>query len=166
MVFLAEATVFIIPVYLIYRWFQGVEGKKDGTYIFLGTVFSLLFAVLMGSIAGRPSPFQIYETVVSGAAENSFPSTHMTVMFGFLFSLFYRDSGRKFLWGFLVITIITAFARVYIGEHYPLDVLGSVLAGLGGLLVVKLSGFFDTFLEKILERLDSFENSIRNSLSK
>jgi len=57
----------------------------------------------------------------------SFPSNHAANIFGaaFFLSTVYRT------WSFFMIplAVIVGYSRIYVGEHYPLDVLGGVLLG-------------------------------------
>jgi undecaprenyl-diphosphatase len=62
----------------------------------------------------------------------SFPSSHATNTFGFamlLSLLFYRKYKwilpLAFLWAFLV-----SYAQIYVGLHYPLDIIGGMLLGI------------------------------------
>jgi undecaprenyl-diphosphatase len=57
----------------------------------------------------------------------SFPSNHAMNMFGqaMMLSLFYR---RQAVWFFLFAAVI-GISRIYVGVHYPLDILGGALAG-------------------------------------
>ncbi len=58
----------------------------------------------------------------------SFPSSHATNLFGaaWLLSRFYRP-----LWPlFFLLASLVAYSRVYVGVHYPSDVLGGALLGL------------------------------------
>jgi undecaprenyl-diphosphatase len=57
----------------------------------------------------------------------SFPSSHAMNMFGqaILFTLFYR---RKWPW-FYIFAAVIGFSRIYVGVHYPLDVLAGAIFG-------------------------------------
>ncbi len=62
----------------------------------------------------------------------SFPSTHATdhfAMAAFLILLFYKKWPWIALWATLWAGII-CFAQVYVGVHYPIDVLGGALYGI------------------------------------
>ena len=54
--------------------------------------------------------------------DSSFPSNFATVLFAIAFSFMIKD--RR--WGsvYLALALIGGFARVFVGIHYPLDILG------------------------------------------
>jgi undecaprenyl-diphosphatase len=57
----------------------------------------------------------------------SFPSNHAVNLFGAAFFLGYVYRG----WSFFLIfaAIVVGYSRVYVGEHYPLDVAGGIVLG-------------------------------------
>jgi undecaprenyl-diphosphatase len=70
--------------------------------------------------------------LISCGVGKSFPSSHATNTFGFamlLSLLFYRKYKwilpLAFLWAFLV-----SYAQIYVGLHYPLDIIGGMLLGI------------------------------------
>jgi undecaprenyl-diphosphatase len=70
----------------------------------------------------------------------SFPSNHAANIFGAAF--FISHIYRKWAYFLLPMAITVGYSRVYVGEHYPLDILaGAVLGGLGagiGILLFNL----------------------------
>lgn len=61
-----------------------------------------------------------------------FVSSHAANTFGlaiFIGLLFYRKN-KRFLWFGLVWASVVSFSRIYLGVHYPLDIVGGALVGL------------------------------------
>lgn len=86
----------------------------------------------------RARPFVsgvVNQLVAHNPAEASFPSGHTTVMFALAFSLLFVN--RK--WGavYLIIALISAFSRVVVGVHFPMDILGGILVGLLSAILVR-----------------------------
>jgi undecaprenyl-diphosphatase len=61
----------------------------------------------------------------------SFPSTHATNHFGFALIVgasLYKEHKWP-LYALLVIAVMISFAQVYVGVHYPIDVIGGAILG-------------------------------------
>ena len=96
----------------------------------------------------RPRPFQtidptiIHHLVGPSGINLSFPSNHAanTAALATVFSSVYHHL-RFIFWG---LTIIVMFSRVYIGVHYPLDIIsGCMLGSFYGLFLVKGWDYFN-----------------------
>jgi len=79
-------------------------------------------------LLSRPRP-SLFTPLVS-ASGFSFPSGHVTASvatFGFLAVLLWRE--KRFGWAIasLVLVPLVALSRIYLGVHYPSDVLGSLI---------------------------------------
>lgn len=61
----------------------------------------------------------------------SFPSSHATNHFtmGVFFYLIFLRIFRKYAFIFLVWAAIISFAQIYVGVHYPIDILGGTILG-------------------------------------
>lgn len=104
-------------------------------------------AVVIGALSsrglrdliGRPRPSTTYASphpLVHAPTDPSFPSGHTTVSFAAAAVLVYFKP-RLALPLFLLAAAI-GFSRVYVGVHYPFDILGGAAFGLviGALLIV------------------------------
>ncbi len=113
---------------------------------FMLAVVLLLSAILspaLKSVIYRERPFYTHTHIEKRAAggESSFPSGHALEAFAMALtvSLCFRKRSLTiavFIWALLV-----GYSRIALGVHYPSDVLGGMLIGMGmALLVVWLSG--------------------------
>lgn len=74
--------------------------------------------------------FQNLKLIIAKADDWSFPSGHTTNSLACSWVLF-RKAPKK--WGIpaLVLAILIALSRLYVGIHYPTDVLGGAVIGIG-----------------------------------
>jgi undecaprenyl-diphosphatase len=74
-------------------------------------------------------------TPLIGESGASFPSGHAAFFFALSFMLFAFD--RK--WGawFLTLAFINGLARIFVGVHYPMDILGGIVVGFISYLIVQ-----------------------------
>jgi membrane-associated phospholipid phosphatase len=76
--------------------------------------------------------------LVQHGADNSFPSDHASVAFAVAFAVlaFHRRFGLVLLVGAAAVAI----DRIFVGVHYPVDVVASLFVGLGSALAVTTVG--------------------------
>ena len=97
----------------------------------------------VGMVVDRPSP-SLAISEMSRADSGSFPSGHTTgavVFYGTLTFLAFSNIGRTSvkIWvivGAVAIVGLTALSRVYVGAHWPSDVLASLLIGALGVVAI------------------------------
>jgi undecaprenyl-diphosphatase len=65
----------------------------------------------------------------SHTADYSFPSDHMTIFVCFALALISAKAVRTGL-VVLGISILVAWSRIYLGVHFPLDMIGGVITGM------------------------------------
>lgn len=113
-------------------------------YLFVligGSVSSYLVSVLIGFGTGRLRPFasslQVHQLVSASFSHKSFPSSHATVAFALAMSVFLFNRA----WGIpmLAAAFLVSWGRVFVGVHYPSDVVaGAILGMLGSYIIYKL----------------------------
>ena len=79
-------------------------------------------------------------TLVPTSTSYSFPSSHATNIFGLATIL--SNKYRNFRFYFFSVALVVGISRVYVGVHYPFDVLAGALVGiLCGLGALKLEKY-------------------------
>ncbi|UVK79047.1 MAG: undecaprenyl pyrophosphate phosphatase [Sodalis sp. Ffu] len=129
-IFFARDAVAFFPLVLILNWFFcNIETKKVVLHAILSMLMALAINVVIGSFWQHPRPFMMPygHTFLDHSANNSFPSDHMSLVSAISFSLIV--SGILCLQGMVlfVLSLMIAWGRIYLGVHFPLDMLASLM---------------------------------------
>ena len=151
-------------VFLIAFWFfikQPLQTKINIVFIgFFCALLSYLVALLAGHLYYNPRPFVEghFTPLIAHDTENGFPSDHVLMISVISIVIFIFNKGYGAL-TFLV-TLIVAYARVYVGVHHYIDVVASILITWVVTFLFYLiyqRHLFDKFLGNIYTRLKNFE---------
>ncbi|GAA0657752.1 phosphatase PAP2 family protein [Streptomyces thermocarboxydovorans] len=96
----------------------------------LAAAVAVLVNVPIRGFVERPRPFndhQGLEVLVTGKTDYSFVSDHATITMALAVGLFLAN--RKFGIVGIGIALLEGFCRVYMGVHYPTDVVGGLALG-------------------------------------
>ena len=94
---------------------------------------SALVALGIGQLIGmafpRPRPYLSHQVnlLIAPTADTSFPSDHATL--GFAVAVLVWRYNRRAGTALLLLALVLVFARVFVGAHYPSDVLGGAVLG-------------------------------------
>lgn len=118
-----------------------IWGRPDRRGRMLATIVGVSVAVGINQILGilwyepRPSVIGLGHTLIRHAADNSFPSDHATFMWSLGLSLIVTAAAKR--WGVTICLagLLVAWARVYVGLHYPIDMVASLLVAPAGAVI-------------------------------
>jgi undecaprenyl-diphosphatase len=132
----------VIALWFLYGWIAGRPVDRKGALTaFVAALGALAVVQLIDRLWARPRPFVAHpdavHLLIAHAADPSFPSDHVTAA-GAIAAVLLALHRRLGMLALLFAALL-AYARVYIGVHYPGDVLGGALLGLAvGMLLVTL----------------------------
>ena len=139
MIYLTEygREAFWIMTIILLFIFGGIAGKKTAIVLALAFIVLIPIGFVAKEVVHRPHP-TIPESdflLAQDPNEYSYPSGHATIVSaGAAIALaLFRDSKRKLAIS-LALTAeaaLVCISRVYVGGHYPLDVVGGILLGVG-----------------------------------
>lgn len=93
---------------------------------------ALITNVCLKNLVARPRPYDACAAIiplVKKLSDYSFPSGHTCASFASAF-IYWRMLPKKYGIITMVLAVLIAFSRLYLGVHYPTDVLGGFLVGL------------------------------------
>lgn len=128
---LADQAIWLAPIALIIGWFRGSERTR---MLMLEATASGLAGLLINQAIGlfwqHPRPFMmgLGNTFIPHVADSSFPSDHLTLLWSIAFSFLMHQRPRLAGMVLALLGLPVAWARIYLGVHFPLDMVGAALA--------------------------------------
>lgn len=138
---LGNAGLFWIALSMILLIFPAT--RKAGALALLSMMLCFLITNLwLKPLIARPRPYTRVpglEILIPRPSDWSFPSGHSTASFAAACSYFHAAPKKRSAIPALILAAMIAFSRLYVGVHYPTDVLGGILVGcLGSYIIWKI----------------------------
>ncbi|MES9700159.1 undecaprenyl-diphosphatase [Bacillus sp. JJ927] len=131
MIAITNSVPYVAILFMLILWFN--NGKKENAvrkqytvlYTTLSVSIALLVNVLIHAVYYHPRPFITHHVnqLVPHAADSSFVSDHSVLVFSIAFVFILRGEKLKYI--ALIWAILVGVSRMYVGVHYPLDILGA-----------------------------------------
>jgi undecaprenyl-diphosphatase len=160
MVFVTKDALFVYALVLLLMWFFGNE-KFKYTVIFatITGIFGLFLNFIIGHVYYEPRPFVTHHVhlLIKHVKDASFPSDHTTGAFSLALAVLWQRHFKIGL-GMLIFATLTGISRIYVGHHYPFDILGSMIVAL---LMSRLIYTSSSFFRPIGDIIITIYNRIR-----
>jgi membrane-associated phospholipid phosphatase len=114
----------------------GNDGRKTALILVLSIIVITLVNSILKDLLQRPRPeIPSDKRLVAQDKEFSFPSGHASIVSGCAITtavLFSNTTKRKIIVCLVILeAALVCLSRIYVGVHYPSDVLGGILLGTG-----------------------------------
>ena len=157
-------------LWIALMWKGGARGRTAALLLFpLILLSDQLSSSFIKPLAQRPRPchligeirvIQNVRLLVDCGSGYSFPSSHAVNNFAaaILFSFFFK----KWFWMFISFAIIISYSRIYVGLHYPSDVMGGAMMGIACAFIIL--GLWKVLCQHVPAiSLDTEQHSLRES---
>jgi len=151
MVFFAADAIYLYALLLVIAWFALPRRDGAARHALVTSALAALFGLAVNFVTGhywfRPRPFAVlpagsFRQLIPHAPDASFPSDHATASFA-LASGAWGRTPRWISVLFTLMAVVIMVARVWVGVHWPTDVLGGLVVGvLSGRILAWASPLF------------------------
>ncbi|CAM5221705.1 Undecaprenyl-diphosphatase OS=Castellaniella defragrans OX=75697 GN=HNR28_000082 PE=4 SV=1 [Castellaniella defragrans] len=130
---LANTLVYLFPVYLVINWLRtDSAGREALLQAVISAVIALILSWAIAKVWYHPRPFAIGvgHQYLPHKATASFPSNHLSFIWAICTGLYLHPARRRAAIILAVIGLPVAWARIYMGVHWPLDMVGAFLTAI------------------------------------
>jgi undecaprenyl-diphosphatase len=140
---LAEWVIYLVPLVMTVAWVRGDHAsRRELLEMLLSALMALTVAQVVTHVWPQPRPFQLHlgTQYLQHGTDPGMPSDHVTVFWSLAFAALL--SRQREAWGFplLAIGLAVGWSRVYLGVHFPYDVLGALPVALAGVALAHAAG--------------------------
>jgi len=147
---------FLISICIVLLIYGMIAKNRTLKYLSITGIIAVIFTDtiigILKVLINEPRPFITLDSVnllVNESDPYSFPSGHTGNIFalatalGFSWKFNIKNKSIKLAWLLIPLAFIIGFSRIYVGVHYPLDVLVGLIIGIiGGIVAIKIGNAY------------------------
>ncbi|WP_332633731.1 undecaprenyl-diphosphatase [Halalkalibacter flavus] len=142
MIFISNKIRYVYMGVLVFTWFKN---KKMTVNVLISVLVGILINTIIKAFCFKPRPYMKHRVGILLPSKNDSTvlSKHTLLVFAVSTSILFRD---RFLGTIMTaFSIITGFSRIWLGLHYPSDVIKSAFTG--------------SIISMLVERIQRFKNT-------
>ncbi len=140
-VFFAEYLIYILGGIVVLLFWKNLRVIFWAVLAVILAKFGLTELIHLFWSRSRPFVENNFQVLINHAPTPSFPSGHAGACFALSFIVYHYNKKAGIF--FFVASVLVSIARVFVGVHWPLDILGGAVVGIiAGWIIVKISQRF------------------------
>ncbi|NBI30080.1 undecaprenyl-diphosphatase [Chengkuizengella marina] len=146
MILISNKVRFVFIFILGFMWFQHHSDKKMVKKAVKSLTVALMMNFLIKLFYYKPRPFmkRRVRILIPSKMDSSFPSKHTLLVFAISTTVFLCKRVLGLI--MLGLSVLTGISRIWVGHHYPSDIIGSAVIGsIIGIVIEKMSRFSNFF---------------------
>lgn len=143
--FFATYLIYLLPVGLFWL---AINGDAKVRRALTGAVLTLLLALFLGVVVStlwpQPRPFVIPlgTNLLPHTTDAGFPSDHALVFFALAFGMLMQARTSWAAMPLLAAGVLVGWARIYLGVHFPADIVGALPVAIVAALIERSASRF------------------------
>ena len=161
----ADYAIWLVPLALLSCWLWGsAEHRRAAVETTLAGFLALGIAQLIALSIYHPRPFAVGLGVqrIPHIPDSSFPSDHGTLLAAVAAGFLMHRSTRFLGLVFAMLWLPVAWSRIYLGVHFPADMIGGLVVGCCSAVVVRRFG--NSVVTKVLRVLGGVHAALLSPL--
>lgn len=165
---LSAVLIALVALVFLFPWrARRAERRRGAVLATASAALALLINQPIANAVDRARPYVAHPVdahlLIARSHDPSFPSDHATGAFALALGVWLYD--RVLGSVLLAFAALLGFARVYVGTHYPGDVIGGALIGAGVVLVLYLTPPFRALVERLALRCGGLWDAVLTRLA-
>ncbi|MDQ0860504.1 undecaprenyl-diphosphatase [Bacillus sp. V2I10] len=148
MILISNKIRYVFIFVLIFMRFNN-SYKKVSRNALISAGITLFINTLVKMVYFKQRPFVKRQIgiLIPSKMDSSFPSKHTLLVFAISTTIFLYDRiFGSIMWG---LSVLTGFSRIWVGHHYPSDIIGSAfIATMTSILLEKISSCANYFVRR------------------
>ncbi len=164
---------FWVPVvalmWILGSLFKNEKAKKGALMLVIVFIAIIIIGLSLKAVYYRPRPFlnptlsSVDHVLVPKDLDSSFPSGHALIVAGGAATAFFFLRKRYSI-PLIVEAALVSYGRVYVGVHYPTDVLAGVILGVAIAFIIYAILNKSKYFDKLFTLIDNIQTSVLRSL--
>ncbi len=140
MIFLSNKVRYLFLFVLLLMWIRKGSYRFSAFNSVLSAGFSLIIYFIIKLFYFKPRPFIKHRVgiLIPSKVDSTFPSKHTMLVFAISTAIYLRERILGLI--MLIISGLTGISRIWVGHHYPFDIIGSaIIASVTSILFNKVN---------------------------